>query len=172
MKKVLLSFLLIAFTVSIKASIVDSIQYRDGKVIIEEIITVPNATSAQMYGKAKIFFTKAFNSSKSVIQSEDVENHQIIGKGKIVKSEDQGYGGIYLNFTIIIQTKDEKYKYTITDMCIDMTGLALMKTTAEHAAKIAKEKDDSRAIDDYYSDLKPIVNLLKEQMQIKEEDNW
>lgn len=172
MKKVLLLFLLTALTASIKASVADSIQYRNGKVIIEEVIAVPNTTSTQLYGKAKLFFTTAFNSSKSVIQSEDIDNHVIVGKGKIVNFEDQGFGGIYRNFTIIIQTKDNRYRYTITDMETEETGMAPMKSTAEHAAEIAKENGDSSAIEGYYSDFEPFLSLLKEQMQIREEDNW
>jgi len=173
MKKLLLitSFILVTIT-TYSQVITDSIKYRDGKVIIEEVVAVPNATSSQLYGKAKLFFTKAFNSSKSVIQSEDIENHQIIGHGRVVKHEDQGYGGIYFDFTIIIQTKDGKYRYTITDMCIEMTGLAPMNNTAENAVKLKREKGNPKAIEGFFDDSKPIIDLLKAQMCLKEEDNW
>lgn len=172
--KTLLSttFLLLVAIATYSQTEADSIKFRDGKVIIEEVVTVQNATSSQLYGKAKLFFTKTFNSSKSVIQSEDVESHQIIGKGRIVKHEDQGYGGIYFDFTIIIQTKDGKYRYTMTDMCTEMTGLAPMNNTAESAVKLKEEKGNSKAIEGYFEDSKQIIDILKAQMQLKEEDNW
>ena len=90
MKKVLLLLFVMSIGLHINASEVDSIQFRNGKVIIEEVIAVPNATASQLYGKAKLFFSKTFNSAKKVIDSEDPENHIIVGKGKIVSQEDQG----------------------------------------------------------------------------------
>lgn len=173
MRKVLLLLFVMSIGLHINASEVDSIQFRNGKVIIEEVITVPNATASQLYGKAKLFFSKTFNFAKRVIDSEDPENHTIVGKGKIVSQEDQGYGGIYYNFTILIQTKDGRYRYTITDMYVEMTGLAPMTITAEHSAKVAKEKDSMEPIKDYYEKTAPIITTLKEQMHINEdEDEW
>ena len=156
---------------SLNASIIDSIQYRNDKVVIEDVILVPNATASQLYGKAKVFFS-TISTPKLVVESEDLENHQFVGKGKIVKTPDEGYGCIFLNFTLILQVKDGKYRYIITDMMKEITGLAPMLITAEKSAQTAKEKNNPAAIKDYYIDTRPLIELLKKQMKIDSGDDW
>lgn len=169
--KTALFTIILFLSMQANASTVDSIQYRDGKVIIEEVIQVPKTTASQLYGKAKVFFSKAFVSSKKAIDSEDEANHTIIGKVRITDHEDQGFGGIYYNFTLTIQTKDERYRYTLSDITIEMTGLAPMTITAEKSAKAAKEKGSMEPMNDYYKKTEPLIALLKQQM-ISKDDNW
>lgn len=147
---------------------------KDGKYVFEEIVSVPDATASQLYGKAKLFFANTFNSSKSVIQSDDPSNTTIIGKGIIVNKEDQGYGGIYFNFTLQIQTKDGKYRYTISDIVLNMTGLAPMKSTIEESIERGTLKGLSKtdAAKSYYEDFSPLIEKMKQQITISNDDNW
>lgn len=147
---------------------------KDGKYVFEEVVSVPEATASQLYGKAKLFFANTFNSSKSVIQSDDPGNTTIIGKGSIVNKEDQGYGGIYFNFTLKIQTKDGKYRYTISDIVLDMTGLAPMKSTIEESIERGTQKGLSKtdAAKSYYEKFSPLIEKMKQQITISSDDNW
>ena len=142
-------------------------------IIIEEVVPVPKMASSQLYGKVKLFFTKSSDLFKGTIQSEDPDNHIIVGKGRIKKVSDKGAGIIYYNFTISVQTKDEKYRYTITDLYVDMTGLVPAKEKNVYLDSVAQIKNSIVVpINDYYIEMAPVITLLKEQMQSKESDNW
>lgn len=145
---------------------------KDG-VIIEEVVPAPKMTSSQLYGKTKLFFTKSSDLFEGVIQSEDPDNHIIVGKGRIGKQSDKGLGILYYNFTIAVQARDERYRYTITDVYVDMAGLVPTKEKNEYSDQVAEEKSSIVVpINDYYIEMAPVISLLKEQMQSKESDNW
>ncbi len=147
---------------------------KDGKYVFEEVVSVPEATASQLYGKAKLFFANTFNSSKSVIQSDDSENNTIVGKGTIVKHEDEGFGGIYYYFTLQIQSKEGKYRYTISDIKLDMTGLAPMKSSIEESVERGMQKglSETDAAKSYYEEFSPIIEKIKQQIMISNDDNW
>lgn len=157
-----------------QTSLENILKLKDGKYAFEEIVSVPDATATQLYGKAKLFFANAFNSSKSVIQSDDADNTTIIGKGTVVNKEDQGYGGIYYNFTLQIQTKDGKYRYTISDMNLEMTGLAPMKSTIEESIErwMKKGSTEIDGAKGYYEEISPLIEKMKQQILISNDDNW
>lgn len=157
-----------------ETSLENILKSKDGKIVFEEVVTISDATASQLYGKAKLFFANTFNSSKSVIQSEDSENCTIVGKGTIVKLKDQGYGGIYYYFTLQIQTKDDKYRYTISEMNLEMTGLSSMKSTIEESVERFKSKGETEieAAKSYFEEFQPLIEKIKQQIVISEDDNW
>jgi hypothetical protein len=89
-----------------------------GKITYSEIIKVDSINSQELYLRAKVWFVHSFVSAKNVIQLDDKESGKIIGKGlfdvksSIVKSQNVGY----VEFTIEIQVKDGRYKYTFSDI--------------------------------------------------------
>ena len=91
---------------------------RDGKVTYTDVIQLQGVSKDEMYKRAKHWFVDTFNSGKDVIQLDDKENGEVIGKGC--------FKALWLiNFyssqsvnvwkTIIIQIKDNRYRYEITD---------------------------------------------------------
>lgn len=86
------------------------IPYKDGKVCYEGVTQVTNTTASTLYGNAKIWIANNFGSAKNVIQT-DVPNSSIVIKGIIDEDTDVTY-----DFTLTLQFKDGKYKYTLTDL--------------------------------------------------------
>lgn len=93
------------------------IDKESGKITYSEIVIVDNADAKALYNKAKIWFVHSFNSAQNVIQLDDKESAKIIGKGlfsvtsSVIVKADIGV----VKFTIEINAKDGRYKYTITD---------------------------------------------------------
>lgn len=120
MKKLALFFSIIVFTPMISTCQdtkfpIDSLT---GKIRYSDVINVENASSNELYLRAKAWFAHSFNSAQNVIQFDDKESGKIIGKGLFsvrtvtLGSHDAGN----IKFTIEIQVKDGKYKYIITDI--------------------------------------------------------
>ena len=80
-----------------------------------EVVEIPNKTADQLYSAAKEWFAIAFNSANDVIQLADPVGKKIIGKGiKKVDFRVKGASSYFnVNFTLIVQFKDGRYKYDI-----------------------------------------------------------
>jgi len=110
-----------------------------GKIKFTEVIYVDSATRSTLYTKAREWFVKSFQSSKSVLELEDKEAGKLIGKGNISviteesvneneyvkmkglipkKLRDQktkGEAGT-VSFTIAIYIKEGRFKYEVTGL--------------------------------------------------------
>ncbi|HZY10887.1 MAG TPA: DUF4468 domain-containing protein [Bacteroidota bacterium] len=98
--------------------LLDVLPFKDGKVIYTEVVEVDSASSVQLYDRAKRWFVHTYNSSKDVIQLDDKEKGEIIGKGFFQDTwMVTFYAGQNVNVwqTIRVQVKDFKYRYEITD---------------------------------------------------------
>lgn len=82
-----------------------------------KVIQVDSATSADLYGRARSWFADTYNNAKEVIQLDDKENGKIIGKGSIQYSNSTFSGNTtgYVKYTLTIEVKDGRYKYSFTD---------------------------------------------------------
>lgn len=80
-----------------------------------EVIEMTGQTGDQLYSKANEWFALTFKSAKDVIQLNDPTEKKIIGKGSKRISYTIGRYPISLdmNFTLLVQFKDGKYKYNI-----------------------------------------------------------
>jgi hypothetical protein len=86
---------------------------REGKVFYEQVDTA-TGTKAELYQKAKLWFANAFKDSKSVIQVDDKDNGQIVGKGNFDVPYKYGVNtSAQCNFTVKIDVKDNKYRLQI-----------------------------------------------------------
>jgi hypothetical protein len=89
-----------------------------GKIAYTEVIKVPSKSKDEIYFNAKSAITKVFKSAKDVIQLDDKENGQLIVKGSFrtctgISGNDWGNCNHLVKFTLTIQVKDGRYKYTI-----------------------------------------------------------
>ncbi|MDR2003986.1 MAG: DUF4468 domain-containing protein [Prevotella sp.] len=102
----------------------------DGKVNYTEVIQVENKNASELYKNAKIWLVDAFKSSKDVIQNDDRDNFIVIGKGFF---DGYGHNKSITNakywFTIRIDCRDNRYKYTITDFIYEFDVTVLGITT-------------------------------------------
>lgn len=88
-----------------------------------EIIDVQDMPKEKIFDSSKQWLAKAFKSSNNVIQYADASSGTIIGKGNI-KYPCQGFndclqyeGGI-VQFTLTIDTKDNKAKLSFSDLSV------------------------------------------------------
>jgi hypothetical protein len=124
--------------------------YKDGKVVFETIGVASGSTQQQIYAAAKKWIVENFNSSKAVIQSEDISTGQILGKGIInvpfeIKTKAHNYN---LSFDMQIDCKNEKFRlrlYNLIIVSIPSVNQAQLNKPIETMDLMAKaEKNDER----------------------------
>lgn len=106
---------------------------KDGKVVYEQIDSFPGTSKEELYNRSKIWFVKTFKSAKDVLQLEDKDNGQLIGKGNFqyINSVFTAQATWICAFTAQIDCKENKARIKIYDISASSTGSA----TAEHFNK-------------------------------------
>lgn len=156
-----------------------------------EVIKVDSVSKDELYNRAKLWLIYAFNSANHVIQYDNKEEGQIIGKAiikydpKIFSASTQTEGNI--KYTIKIFVREGRYKYEITDFIHDpyienpgKAGMGLITTSEEcpNPRDLAKGwsnrvwKDIKTQIED---NIVPLTDSLKQGMIKKtesESDDW
>ena len=89
-----------------------------GKITYSDIVYVDSLVKKQeLFLRAREWFAKTYKSSTNVIQMEDKESGEIIGKA-LMKVYHKALGTYYpsghINYTISIYLKEGKYRYEIT----------------------------------------------------------
>lgn len=128
MKKILIFILSVfpSLIFSQSSPFTDVFPFVNGKVVYSEVIQVEGKSVLDLYKNAKIWLVEAFKSSKDVIHNDDKDNHIIIGKGYF---EGVGHNKNIVNakywFTIRIDCREGRYKYTITDFIYDFDVIVM-----------------------------------------------
>jgi hypothetical protein len=86
-----------------------------GQITYSEVVYIEGINSDILYQRANLWFVYTFKSANHVIQMNDKEAGKIIGKGNF--SVRWGY----VDFTIEIQVKDDRYKYTLSGLRYEPT---------------------------------------------------
>lgn len=89
----------------------------DGSYQFQQVIDVPGATQGELYSRAKVMFAELFKDASEVIQSDDATSYTIVGKAW--SPIDLGLGSAELWYTIKVEAKPDRYRYTIYDMIYD-----------------------------------------------------
>lgn len=83
-----------------------------------EIIELPNAKQDELYSNGQAWFAESFVDANSVLQVEDRENGNLIGKG-VIDFSTSGMGAAdvkgAIRFTVSVSVKDGRYKYEFKD---------------------------------------------------------
>src|SRR5450830_1164209 len=120
MRKIYILFIVLFISNGILAQekLLGILPLKDGKVTYTDIIQLQGVSKNEIYNRAKHWFIDTFNSGKDVIQLDDKETGEVIGKGcfKAVWMINF-YSSQSVNVwkTIKIQIKDGRYRYEITD---------------------------------------------------------
>jgi hypothetical protein len=137
-----------------------------GMISYQEIVRVDSSvTKDVLYASAKDWFANAFRSAKDVIQMEDKENAKLIGKGNLTVSIPMvGPDYSRVDFTVTIQAKDGRYKYTVTNF-VSFYG-NLEDTKAHKWVPAMYQKVNEQVI--------ALLESLKSKMVRKtaQEENW
>jgi hypothetical protein len=128
MKKIIsfvgLLFAIIA-TANAQIRVYDVLPLQNDKVIYTGVVRVDSANKTELYDRAKRWLVHEYKSAKEVVQLDDKENGDIIGKGFYLTTWCGERFDVY--HTITIAVKDGRYKYTITDLTCKRYGAATFK---------------------------------------------
>jgi uncharacterized protein with TBP-like fold DUF4468 len=86
-----------------------------GLITYSGIVNCDSAGRKDIYNAAKLWALNAFGTGKPVAQVNNAENTTIVLKPAIKVIADNGQGAGYVYYTLTIECKDGKYKYTFTD---------------------------------------------------------
>ncbi len=124
MTKNLINWKQLSFTISLAlvsliatSQIISDFQKDEkGAIIFSEVVKVDSADKAELFIRAKSFFSNTFKSGKDVLQLEDKENGIIMGKALVGLCDGQegiSSGCYNMFFSLKITVKDGRYKYEI-----------------------------------------------------------
>ena len=123
MKKIILTIIIflpmLAFAQ--KDTVGMNIPVKDGSIIYTGVVNINGKSKDDLYRNAKQWFVDYFKSSHDVIQNQDKEKGLIIAKGIVHFTASFGYQLTttwYDKFTIKLEFKDGKYRYSIYNMTI------------------------------------------------------
>jgi len=132
-----------------------------------EVVSADSSSKDLLYSNAKEWFVHAFNSANNVIQYDSKDEGKLIGKGnftfhgKAFTSGTSSTGPV--TFTITIEVKDNKYKYTLTDFDHESFGL-VPQTEPKGMMKVANRdlwKDCNKEATAMIADLKKAMIKTK-----------
>jgi len=88
----------------------------EGKITYKEVVEVPNATSQELFFRAKIMLANRYVSSPDVTKMEDKENGIIVIKAFFEKGHNDYVTNPKMWYTLTIEAREGRYRYTITDI--------------------------------------------------------
>lgn len=102
-------------------------------ISFSEVVKVDSVNKDELFNRARSWFNKSFRSSKDVLNINDKETGALSGKGlmqyysKIFMGSEATRGVI--RFTVTIQVKDGRYKYSITDFVHESTAVGASRVS-------------------------------------------
>jgi hypothetical protein len=81
-----------------------------GKFSFVEVVKVDSVDAGTLYSRAKLFIANAFVSAQDVTQLADENTKTVVCKGNMTAA----VGGV-VRFTLTIQCKDGRYRFSLTD---------------------------------------------------------
>lgn len=155
-------------------------QEETDKLSYSEVMTVEGISKQELYNRGKLWFAKAFNSANNVIQLDDKESGEIVGKAlfiykpSMLSASEQTKGPV--RYTVSLSFKDGRYKYEVTDFNHDPAGnsygsisVGVITKDDQYPEEKAKNK---KLKDKVWQDIKkqieneilPLIANLKESM--------
>jgi hypothetical protein len=159
MKKLFFALLLLPFFAHAQLPV------KDGKVFYAEVINIDSADKSELYSRARKWFEHEYIAPKNVIQVEDKENGEMIGRGLFEFPVLSNQASVY--YVINVAVKDNKYKYEVSSFS---TLLLDKKFEPMDYPKLwgSKKKFYSR-LD---TSVQQLITSLKESMLKRNADNW
>lgn len=123
--KQLLTFFILFSTTTVNAQTIFPIN-KDGEIEYTNVVNVDSLDSKKLYKRGKMVLATIFNSAKTVIQNDDDENKQVLLQASI--KADYKYNGGFgncagvVNFIMLVEYKDNKYRYSIKPTVHDCYG--------------------------------------------------
>lgn len=185
MKKILLPFIILVFMMSAKA--------QDGELLSYWCVTdMPESGKTELYNRAKEWVKKELGYSDEIILENNANERRITAKGvlRYFQKAPIMYGwNVAINYIVIIETKDKKYRCTITEFNhsatwnvnadVEPMDLGIIKTTPPETNRkgvrsmIRKTHDLAlQKIDEKANELINSLNDFMSNNTEKVEDDW
>lgn len=183
MTKVLFGLFLILAIPSLgqEKKLFDILPVINGKVNYTGIVIVDSTDKLKLYTKAKKWFIKQYRSAKDVIQLDDKENAEVIGKGFFETIWENSFTSerkVNVWHTVKIYLKDNKFKYEITDITLRYYVEASMfsEPSNEEVAIENFGRDRKRNTKKYFAqvdaEVMSIISSLVKFMKAPAKEDW
>lgn len=159
----------------------DVLPLQDGKVVYTGVVEVDSANKDVLYSRAKKWFAEEYKSAQNVIQLDDKDAGEVLGKG-LFKS----YFTVFMEaqdvsvyHTVKIYVKDNKYKYEITDFNVKFyvapskyNSAANYDDQLENFVKGRNKNNMHKMSMNIDSQVQDMIASLEKDMKSKSSDNW
>jgi hypothetical protein len=112
------------------------------RITYSEVVEVPGSNKDDLYTRAEQWFAKTYASGNDVVQFKDREAGKIIGKARLVILHTMQPRDIL--YTITLEVKDGRYRYTLTDFYIDWINHREMNGPLENVDAMNRKKAHER----------------------------
>ena len=157
-----------------------NIPIKDQKIVYEGVIEIANKPKSELYANAQKWLVEKFSNIKDVIQTQDKEQGQIVGKVNLtttIKGR-MGTPWNFLNNMIVqIDCKDNKYRYRIYSIITSLPGGGIDETPLETpyfsllSGKWVVNKTYTKSmLVNTNIDIKGLIESLKATMGAKKDD--
>lgn len=168
MKKVICLFIIIFSSLHTfsQETLIDILPLENGEVIYTDVLEVEGLSKDELYNLAKKWVVLKYKSANHVIQLDDKDNGIIIGKGNF--AIDYYSRKPTIEHTLQIETKDGRYKYTISNFIY--SDIQNSTFTLENFPKSwAGKKKLYQTLDEK---VRSIIDNLKKSMEKDLKDDW
>lgn len=157
----------------------DSLQKNsEGIYELTGVIHVDSVSAANLFSRAQKFVAVNSNSLEPITQLNDDNDKLTVGKGTMTAFMYNSFGNLNsitnVDYTITVQCKDNRYKYTISNFLVyvpDSIRIALEDESYWNKRRWAKRmwSDTKQEI---YSKMKTVIGLLKNSMASDSTKDW
>lgn len=140
----------------------------NGKVGIQKTLSFSDSvTISELMSRARLYFAEKYRSAKNVIQLDDPNSGILVGKAFSNTSYGLRLSGFETHFTVKIECKPGRYRYTIYDVYVVGNGVTNgngAEIPAEKYWSMPMGKKPGNAVGDV---IKSVASQLEEAMSIK-----
>jgi len=189
MKNILVLLLFVSPLVSIGQNLInDNFPTKDGLIYYSEVVITDSLTSNDLYINAKKWIAENIKSSQTAIQVDDKDAKLIILKSYVSKGHNTYVSNPKNWFTLKIELKDGKYKYSLYDIRyeFDVNYMGQFNHTEKAIEEWMKPSDSdisekkrqkiNEALTLYCIELNSefmnVIKSLEKGMKIKENSEW
>lgn len=148
----------------------------DSKINFTEVVYIDSTTQKELFIRAKMWAATTFRSANSAVQMIDSEAGLLICKGAFAiyhKQMGAVYSGGFVRFTMRVEVKDNRYRYSVTDFFHDpaasrviaMGSLEDMTTKDYRANGFSLRKQTDQYLEQVFDQTGGVITSLKATMQ-------
>lgn len=150
------------------------VRNNQNQIELTEIVPVDSLPAAQLYLSAQLFLNNSFQNVRQSAQIRDEKNKTVATKASIPVNIESGDGEVISAktfFTLIIQSKDNGYKYTINDFYFgytEETGITSYASFNDRLGVVMTRKQWQQVENQTEGFMKNFVQDLKDRMLQKD----